>query len=102
ASDQILDAVKKAQKAGKKVVVSMGNVAASGGYYVSLSADSIFAHETTITGSIGVLSGKIVTVGSWALLGVDMKSVGVGTNALMDSSVTPFTPEQWAKFNQGV
>ena len=74
ASDQILDAVKKAQKAGKKVVVSMGDVAASGGYYVSLSADKIYAHETTITGSIGVLSGKIVTAGSWALLGIDLKS----------------------------
>jgi protease-4 len=102
ASDQILDAVKKAQKAGKKVVVSMGNVAASGGYYVSLSADKIFAHETTITGSIGVLSGKLVTAGSWALLGVDLKALGVGKNALMDSSVTSFTPEQWAKFNAGV
>jgi protease-4 len=102
ASDQILDAVKKAQKAGKKVVVSMGEVAASGGYYVSLSADKIFAHETTITGSIGVLSGKIVTAGSWALLGIDLRPLGIGTNALMDSSVTPFTPEQWAAFNKGV
>ncbi|MBP6011228.1 MAG: signal peptide peptidase SppA [Alphaproteobacteria bacterium] len=102
ASDQILDAVKKAQKAGKKVVVSMGDVAASGGYYVSLSADKIFAHETTITGSIGVLSGKIVTAGTWALLGVDMKSLGVGTNVLMDAATQSFTPEQWAAFNKGV
>jgi len=102
ASDQILDAVKKAQKAGKKVVVSMGNVAASGGYYVSLSADKIFAHKTTITGSIGVLSGKIVTAGSWALLGIDLRPLGVGKNALWDSSVTSFTPEQWAKFNESV
>lgn len=102
ASDQILDAVKKAQKAGKKVVVSMGDVAASGGYYVSLSADKIFAHETTITGSIGVLSGKIVNVGSFALLGIDMKSIGIGTNALMQSSLQPFTPEQWAQFNKAV
>jgi protease-4 len=102
ASDQILDAVKKAQKAGKKVVVSMADVAASGGYYVSLSADKIFAHETTITGSIGVLSGKIVTAGSWALLGIDMKALGVGKNALFDSAVQSFTPEQWAAFNKGV
>lgn len=102
ASDQILDAVKKAQKAGKKVVVSMGNVAASGGYYVSLSADQIYAHETTITGSIGVLSGKIVTAGSWALLGIDLKSLGVGKNALFDSATQSFTPEQWAAFNKGV
>lgn len=102
ASDQILDAVKKAQKAGKKVVVSMGNVAASGGYYVSLSADRIFAHETTITGSIGVLSGKLVTVGSYALLGIDLKSIGVGTNALMQAETQPFTPEQLEKFRRGV
>jgi protease-4 len=102
ASDQILDAVKKAQKAGKKVVVSMGDVAASGGYYVSLSADKIYAHETTITGSIGVLSGKLVTSGSWALLGINMRSLGVGTNALMDASTQSFTPEQWAAFNKGV
>lgn len=102
ASDQILDAVKKAQKAGKKVVVSMGDVAASGGYYVSLSADKIFAHETTITGSIGVLSGKIVTVGAFAMLGIDVKSIGVGTNALMQSDNQPFTPEQLEKFRRGV
>lgn len=102
ASDQILDAVKKAQKAGKKVVVSMGNVAASGGYYVSLSADRIFAHETTITGSIGVLSGKIVTTGAFALVGVDVKAIGVGTNALMQSDTQPFTPEQLEKFRKSV
>jgi protease-4 len=102
ASDQILDAVKKAQKAGKKVVVSMGEVAASGGYYVSLSADKIYANETTITGSIGVLSGKLVNVGSFALLGIDMKAIGVGTNSLMQSSLQPFTPEQWAQFNKAV
>ncbi|MFM9862417.1 MAG: signal peptide peptidase SppA [Micropepsaceae bacterium] len=102
ASDQILQAVKKAQKAGKKVVVSMGEVAASGGYYVSLSADKIFAHEATITGSIGVLSGKIVTAGSWSLIGVDLKSLAVGNNALMESATQPFTPEQWAIFNKGI
>ncbi|MBL8780729.1 MAG: S49 family peptidase, partial [Alphaproteobacteria bacterium] len=78
------------------------NVAASGGYYVSLSADQIYAHETTITGSIGVLSGKIVTAGSWALLGIDLKSLGVGKNALFDASTQSFTPEQWAAFNKGV
>jgi protease-4 len=77
-------------------------VAASGGYYVSLSADKIFAHETTITGSIGVLSGKIVTVGAFAMLGIDVKSIGVGTNALMQSDNQPFTPEQLEKFRRGV
>ncbi len=102
ASDQILDAIKKAQKAGKKVIVSMGDVAASGGYYVSLAADKIFAHQTTITGSIGVLSGKIVTSGSWALLGVNLKPLGIGENALMQSAVQPFTQAQWDSFNHSV
>ncbi len=102
ASDQILDAIKKAQKAGKKVIVSMGDVAASGGYYVSLAADKIFAHQTTITGSIGVLSGKIVTSGSWALIGVNMKPLGVGENALMQSAAQPFTQKQWDMFNHSV
>jgi protease IV len=60
ASDQILHAVDMAKAAGKKVVVSMGPYAASGGYYVSASADSIVAWPTTITGSIGIFGGKLV------------------------------------------
>ena len=59
ASDQILHAIRTAQEAGKRVVVSMGPVAASGGYYVSASADEIVANRTTITGSIGVVGAKI-------------------------------------------
>jgi protease IV len=99
ASDQMLQAVRKAQKAGKKVVVSMGNVAASGGYYVSLSADKIFASPSTITGSIGVLSGKIVLGKSYELLGINVREIHEGTNALMQSDAQGFTPEQWAKLN---
>lgn len=97
ASDQILQALRKAQKAGKKVVVSMGPVAASGGYYVSLSADKIFAMPSTITGSIGVLSGKIVTGKSFELLGINVREIHEGTNALMDSAIQGYTPEQRAK-----
>ena len=58
ASDQIWSAVKKAREAGKKVVVSMGSMAASGGYYVSAGADMIVATRSTVTGSIGVFGGK--------------------------------------------
>lgn len=60
ASDQILAALREAQRKGKKVIVSMGEVAASGGYYVSTYADEIIAEPTTITGSIGVLGGKLI------------------------------------------
>lgn len=102
ASDQMLQAIRKAQKAGKKVVVSMGTVAASGGYYVSLSADKIFASPSTITGSIGVLSGKIVLGKSYELLGINIREIHEGTNALMNSEAQGYTPEQWAKLNAGL
>ena len=99
ASDQILDAVKKAQAAGKPVIVSMGSVAASGGYYISLSADKIVAEPGTITGSIGVLTGKIAIEKSLDLIGVGADQVGVGKNALMNSNIAPYTPEQLTAVN---
>jgi protease IV len=99
ASDQILDAVKKAQAAGKPVVVSMGAVAASGGYYISTSANKIVAEPGTITGSIGVLTGKVSIGKSLGMIGVGTDQVGVGRNALMNSGITPYTPDQWAAVN---
>jgi protease-4 len=60
ASDQILAALRTAKERGKHIVVSMGDVAASGGYYVSAYADEIVASSSTITGSIGVLGGKLI------------------------------------------
>jgi protease-4 len=60
ASDQILAALRTAKERGKKIVVSMGDVAASGGYYVSAFADEIVASPSTITGSIGVFGGKLI------------------------------------------
>ncbi len=99
ASDQILNAVKKAQRAGKPVVVSMGTLAASGGYYISCSANRIVAEPGTLTGSIGVLSGKVSFGKTAGLIGVGVDQIGVGKNALMDSAITPYTSEQWANVN---
>jgi protease-4 len=99
ASDQILHAVKMAQKAGKPVVVSMGSVAASGGYYIATSANRIVAEPGTITGSIGVLTGKVSFNKTAGLIGVNMGMVSVGKNTLMDSPLQPYTPEQWANLN---
>ncbi|MEM9123902.1 MAG: S49 family peptidase, partial [Pseudomonadota bacterium] len=79
ASDQIWDAVNYAKEAGKPVVISMGDVAASGGYYVSMSADKIIANPTTITGSIGVVSGKFVVSEALANLGITTDRIVVGT-----------------------
>jgi len=99
ASDQILHAVKKAQIAGKPVVVSMGAVAASGGYYISMSANKIVAEPGTITGSIGVLTGKVSINKTLELVGAKAETVAVGKNTLMDSPLEPFSPEQWANLN---
>jgi protease-4 len=99
ASDQILDAVKKAQRAGKIVVVSMGGVAASGGYYISASANRIVAEPATLTGSIGVLTGKVSVGQSLGLIGVHADEVSIGKNTLMDSAISPYTPDQWAALN---
>jgi len=92
--------VKKAQAKGIPVVVSMGSVAASGGYYISTSANRIVAEPGTITGSIGVLTGKVSIGKSLGLIGVGAENVGVGKNALMDSGLTPYTPDQWAALNR--
>ena len=99
ASDQILHAVKKAQARGKPVVVSMGGVAASGGYYISASANKIVAEPGTITGSIGVLTGKVSFGKTLEMIGAKAETVGVGKNTLMDSPLEPFTAEQWANLN---
>jgi protease IV len=99
ASDQILHAVTMAQAAGKPVVVSMGGVAASGGYFISMGANRIVAEPGTITGSIGVLTGKVSFGKSVGLVGVAADQVSVGKNTLMDSALSPYTPEQWALLN---
>jgi len=65
----------------KPLVVSMGNVAASGGYYVSCGAEAIFADAGTLTGSIGVVGGKIVTKGLWDWVGMTFHETKRGRNA---------------------
>jgi len=81
----------------KPVVVSMGDVAGSGGYWVSMSADRILAQPGTLTGSIGVVVGKLNTRGFWGdLLGVTFENVKAGANADLYSSLQNFTPEQKA------
>lgn len=102
ASDVMLDALKKAQARGKKVVISMGPVAASGGYWMSMDADLIFASPATITGSIGVLSGKLVVRDTLRLAGLNPVTIGIGANANMSSEYEEWTPEQRVKFEASV
>ncbi len=93
ASDVILNAARRV-KSEKPLIVSMGNVAASGGYYVSCSADAIFADAATITASIGVVGGKLVTTDLWNKLGVNWVSHKRGVNADLLSSARPFDEAQ--------
>ncbi len=100
ASESILRAVEIAQQKGKPVIVSMGSMAASGGYWISAYADRIFALPTTLTGSIGVLGGKIATQELWNKLGVNWdRSVSWGQNAGMWSFTTPFSETERAQMD---
>jgi len=78
ASETIAHEVERATKAGKPVVASMANVAGSGGYYVAMNASAIVAQPVTITGSIGVYAGKMVTTKLWEQLGVNFETIAVG------------------------
>lgn len=102
ASDQILNAVIKAKKAGKPVVVSMGWVAASGGYYISSEASKIVAHPATITGSIGVVGGKMSGEGLLKKVGVGTAEVKVGGDVLMSSPFHAFSEDELKKQNQSI
>ena len=90
ASEQIWQAVAEARES-KPVVVSMGPVAASGGYYIAAGATKIFALPTTLTGSIGVVGGKLAMRGVADKLGVSVHEVHRGERALMWSAMDPWT-----------
>ena len=96
ASEIIWSAAKKAGEA-KPLVVSMGNVAASGGYYVAAPAETIFAEPTTITGSIGVVGGKFVTTAGWGRLRIMWHANQRGEHAGIYSSAAPFSESERAK-----
>ncbi|MEZ6056036.1 MAG: signal peptide peptidase SppA [Planctomycetaceae bacterium] len=98
ASEVMLNAAKKLS-AKKPVVVSMGNVAASGGYYVACCSDTIFADPGTITGSIGVLGGKVSTTAMWEKVGVNFHANSRGKRAAMLSSSRIFTDDERAHFS---
>ncbi len=96
ASEIMLNASRRVA-AKKPLIVSMGNVAGSGGYYVTCAAETIFADPNTITASIGVLGGKIVTTGMWDKLGVNWHANRRGKMAGMMSSAEKFSDAERAK-----
>ena len=99
ASDTIWREVVRTRAAGKPVVVSMSDVAASGGYYISMAADVIVAQPGTLTGSIGVIMGKPVLEEAFRRVGITSDSVTVGTGATMFAPTHPFSEDEWERIN---
>lgn len=95
ASDSIWREVGRVRAAGKPVVVSMGDVAGSGGYYVSMGADAIVAEPGTLTGSIGVFGGKAVLTGLLDRLGLSTDAVAHGRHSRILSTRRPFDADEW-------
>ena len=98
ASDTIWREVGNARNAKKPVIVSMGNLAGSGGYFVAMAADKIVAEPGTITASIGVLGGKMLTSGLWDKVGLSWDEVHDGQKATMFTGTHDYTPDEWARF----
>ncbi len=96
ASEIILDATRRV-KAKKPFLVSMGNVAGSGGYYVACAADTIYADASTITGSIGVVGGKFATRQLFDKVGVNFKAYTRGANAALLGTAKPFSEAERAR-----
>ena len=94
ASESIWREVVRARERGKPVIVSMGDTAGSGGYYVAAPADKIVAQPATLTGSIGVLAGKLVIAQLLNKIGVTTDSAERGANSGMFSTLRDFSPAE--------
>lgn len=99
ASETIRRALVKAKESKKPVFVSMGQVAASGGYWISMNADRIIANPATITGSIGVVAGKFVLGGLFDKLGIKWDGMSTSDNAMLWSTRSPFNAKARERMN---
>lgn len=100
AADSIWRELMRAREKRLPVIASLGDVAASGGYFIAMPARKIVAQPGTITGSIGVFAGKPVLTDLWAKLGVRWETVQTGPNATLWSSNRAFTAEERAWFDR--
>ena len=102
ASETIWRETLRAREAGKPVIVSMGNVAGSGGFYVAAAADKIVAEPATLTGSIGVVAGKVLVGGFSEKLGVTWDVSQIGRNAGIYSVIEDFTPAEHERLERNL
>lgn len=98
ASDAIWRETVRAREAGKPVVVTMGDLAGSGGYFVAMDADQIIAHPGTITASIGVVGGKFLSSGFWDKLGISWDHVASSANATIWTGLEDYSEQEWERF----
>ncbi len=99
ASETIRRSVIIAKEKGVPVIASFGNVSASGGYWIAASCDKILASPLTITGSIGVLAGKVVFNEALSMFNINTSSFSAGENGSMWSPLTPYTEKQMELIN---
>jgi protease-4 len=92
--------VARKQKPDRPIVASMSDLAASGGYYLAMAASDIVAQPATLTGSIGIYGGKIVTGGTFNKLGITLESVSDGKQAQMSSPIRPYNKAEAAKVEE--
>ena len=92
--------ITKTEKPDRPLVASMSDLAASGGYYIAMPAQVIVAEPSTLTGSIGIFGGKIVTGGVYEKLGAHIESTSVGRHAEINSPVRPFNAEELQKLQE--
>jgi protease-4 len=101
ASDEILREVKLLS--GKKpMIISMSDLAASGGYFISMTGDPVLAYPNTITGSIGVIFGKVNLTGLYSKIGVGKEILTRGRFAAIDSDAVPLDEAGRKKLREGV
>lgn len=96
ASQEIGEEVEKLKKSGKKVVISMGDVAASGGYWIAAKGDRIVANPGTVTGSIGVIMESMNMAELYDKIGIDDQTIKSGAHKDMGSTARPLTQEEKA------
>lgn len=102
ASDVIWRELSISRENQRPVIVSMSDLAASGGYYIALGGDAIVAQPGTLTGSIGVYTGKFVLTGTLDKLGANIESTSHGTHAEIYSPDRRFTPEERKKIQESM
>ncbi len=103
AADEIYFALKQLkQETNVPLIVSQSSYAASGGYYISLAGDYVFAEPMTVTGSIGVLGGKMVFAGLWKKLGINWSQIVLGDNAGILSMNHKFSAKEKQIFNRSL